>query len=282
MKKKLISLGLILMITCVLYFIFMTRGHHGQKVDLLQEKENKMTHKENNQEKYYSANTLIKAFENNDIVLTQVNQNTTKYKKANVTPTEYLVNQDEDDRLYLYVFDSTPKRMTVSDNEELSYLPASNTKETIVQEKEAAWNLYIVRRIKFNKLNRLPNIHNIIFKELNDGKVKVFSGSSKHWKGEDTLHYYVHQWSENGHLYNESVQSNKGVLTFTGKRKDKVKYNLNVREGNTRTKSNGTLDLSKEQSLQIGSGGNSPIISDEIHVSIQWGKQKEQFNLISP
>lgn len=125
-------------------------------------------------------------------------------------------------------------------------------------------------------------ISDIVFKNLNDGKERVYKGESASWEGTFTLKYYEHWVQDENGLHRDSSSWHYPVIKYKMSDIDAVgPITFEFKSSHGSGKSTGLM-LDKDGYADSGSGGGNgtiPSESDDISFTIKWGDKEESIVL---
>ncbi|MGV3487654.1 MAG: hypothetical protein ACO1OC_03600 [Tuberibacillus sp.] len=192
MKNRFVQLGIVIGLICI-YFLYIKLHEHPSHPAAKEKVEE-------DRPVVYSPEKIIDVFKKHDIRL-KVNKEIDPelFQIDQVAPKIFSINNNKNRNLFVYIFDDTNKRKDAGDLLNLYNLGIFFFNHFIASIYES-WNALIVDTASppLSNLDDL-SIDRIVFKDLNQGKVRIYKGESAHWKGTFTLNYYFHIWKdENG------------------------------------------------------------------------------------
>lgn len=223
------------------------------------------------------------------------------YELNGVSPTIYSLGKT-DDNLLIYIFDSYieedsdelgefsgmefHRRTFFARNALIIYLPTTIpeiTNQTSVSSEDGREDIF---RQEIKRLGQASNvISDIVFQELNEGKVATFLGESQNWQARITLKYWQYHW-----VNQEGVNKFSGDCTrhheikYLGKDIGQVGSVSYKYEGPRLSGSATGLTLDSKGYSSAGSGGSTGWISrapdkDIYQVTLKWKGQEESLVL---
>lgn len=237
---------------------------------------------------YLSLNTIISTFNKGGLILKE-----DKLK----SPEDFALNEikpaifnigDRKDTLLIYIFKSFLER-----DEILRQTDKFNNPFSIEQIPFKAKNALIVyipyelpkTEEEYAPINKLiSSISYTVFKQLNDGKEKVYKGESANWEGTFTFKYYEYWLQDEKAIHYDSYS-----WTFP-----EIKYKMpdinavgpitfEYKAGSESGKSTGIM-LNEDGHADLGSGGGTgpiPRENEEVSFTIKW-EDKEEHIVLKP
>ena len=237
---------------------------------------------ESSNENVLTLKTVVKTFKAEGLPL-KVNKSVPieNYILGTVKPTIYDAG-DNKDLLLVYVFKSFGEKKEILANTDKFRNPFS-LEEFLFHAKNVFIILKPLETIETREdVERIGSkqriIREIVFRDLNEGKERVYEGESDSWKGTLTLKYYEHWFHDDGTLrydsyyegqplikYKKAGLENPGLISF--------EYKL----GSSKKTGSG-ITVNKEGYIELAGGGSSglpPSEDEEINFKIKWGDQEE-------
>lgn len=234
-----------------------------------------------------SVMSIIKTLEKHDISLkADMSISSNQYELNGVIPAVYSLGEKKG-ILLIYTFRSFVERENaVRDSGEF------NDKFSFEQSTYNARNAFLVYKAPIipttaEEIKPLREttvlLSDIVFNDLNNGKVRIYEGESTSWKGTFTLKYYEHWWQdEAGKYYYENYSIDNESIRY---KMSDVKSVGSINFEYETTGSSGKLtevDLDRDGSLNLrGSGSNSalPSANESIIYKVKWNGKEENIVL---
>jgi len=227
--------------------------------------------------------TIVKTFEKHGMILKEdSSKSPDKFELSGVKPTVFALG-DKKGTLLVYTFKSFVERRAIVEksnnyNDSYNSFNAKNALLVYVSNQ----NPLTEEEMKSIGETRVL-ISDIVFKNLNDGKVVIYKGDSKSWEGTFTLKYYEHWWTDEKDklhydAYNEgfpSVKYKMSDITSVGP------INFEYKTTSSGGSSTGSR-LNKEgyTGFGIGGGSGSGFSKDnDVTYTIKWNGKKENIIL---
>ena len=216
-----------------------------------------------NHEIHFHIDQVVHIFKKNHIQMTQEKNDSSKYDLAGVHPIIYELNKNKKYRVFIYVFNSLKERQQESQQIEGMYRdPFSKvTKQYQIKSpaymysEYSSWNILFLAPIPTNLTNseqkKFPKINSVIFKDMNDGQIKIYKGKTSNWNATFTYNYFQH-WYNNQSGILETDTEGKGAFDITYNGSQQVLKNVTVNYDVLN--SNGTLNgvtVKKLKTLQL-------------------------------
>lgn len=181
-----------------------------------------------NQEVHFNADQVVSIFKKNNIQMTEEKNTSSQYDLNGVHPKIYELNQNKQYRVFLYIFNSLKDRKKVSQQIEASFgSPFSKGTGSVqhpayVYGSDSSWNVLFLEpfstTIKSTVYKNFPKLEPIIFKDMNDGKTRIYKGQTPNWSTTFTYNYFSH-WYKNasGFVVNDGEGNGTFDITYNGK-----------------------------------------------------------------
>lgn len=229
------------------------------------------------------------------------------YELKGVSPTIYSLGKTED-KLLIYIFDTYFDLDTYTNEETgvlreipdilfrrgsflarnalILYLPSTIpeiTDQTAVSSQEGRQSLF---QQEMKRLVQTSNtISDIVFEQLNDGKVATFLGESENWRGRITMKYWQHHWVNQDGLNKYSGDyTQHHEIKYLSKDISEVGSVSYEYEGSRHSGGVTGITLDSKGYSSAGSDRSRGWISkhpdkDIYHVTVKWEGQEESFVL---
>jgi hypothetical protein len=229
------------------------------------------------------------------IVRTFNKQGLSLKKDNSVSPDDYDLNKikpaifsigESKDTLLIYTFKSFSEREKILG--ETNKFDNEFTFEQFPYKAKNALIVYIPYEIPkteegYASIGKTRNfISTIVFKNLNDGKERVYKGEGESFEGTFTLKYYVNWFEDENGLHHDSYSWQYPKIKYKMSDIDAVgpiTFEYETTHGGG--KSTGLL-LNKDGYANAGSGGGNgamPDEDDDINFTIKWGDKEEHIVL---
>lgn len=277
MKKRIIQIGIVIGLVCI-YLLYIQFNDVPSSKPISEKKQD-------DQPIIYSLKHIVNVLDKHKIKLTpDKKKNPEEFKLNNVTPTIYTLNNNKKRNLFIYVFSKVSDRKDVApDSYPGDFYTNFFDNKDFLSTNYVTWNVLMVETFntggqppKTSELMKLKELHidQIVFKDLNNGKVKYYNSESDHWKGEYTLKYYDHQWvDEKGISQIDQYGIGEIVMHYKPKNKAEVgKFEVQYELGS------GSGSVSGED---LDSKGNFTIDQSSVRngalprVTVKWNGQEE-------
>ena len=121
-------------------------------------------------------------------------------------------------------------------------------------------------------------ISNIVFKDLNDGKERIYKGDSENWEGTYTYRYYEHWYQDEAGSHYQSYQECIPVIRYKKTDIDSVGPITFEYEAGTGSGRGEGLTLDKDACVKLGgSSSNGSILreGEDVRFTVKWGDKEE-------
>jgi hypothetical protein len=202
-----------------------------------------------------------------------------------IKPAIFSIGENKD-TLLIYTFKSFSEREKIL--EETGKFSDSFSFEQVPYKAKNALIVYMPSQIpeteegyaSIGKTRKL--IFDIVFKNLNDGKERVYKGESASWEGTFTLKYYEHWVQDENGLHRDSFSWHYPVIKYKMSDIDVVgSITFEFKSSHGSGISTGLM-LNKDGYADSGSGGGNgaiPSESDDVKFTIKWGDKEEHIVL---
>jgi hypothetical protein len=240
-----------------------------------------------NQEIHFHTDQIVHIFKKNHIQMTQEKNNSSEYELDGVHPTIYELNQNKKYRVFIYVFNSLKERLQESQkieesfNEPFSKGTTHNQSPAYVYDHYSSWNVLFLVPIPTNITNaeykKFPKLDSVVFKDMNDGQIRIYKGKTSNWNATFTYNYFQHWYKDqSGVVVTDS--EGKGTFDITYSGSQQVLKNVTV--GYDLPSSSATLNESsvkKSETLQLNYSPIQTILypSDKPKMTFQWDGKEE-------
>lgn len=179
---------------------------------------------------------------------------------------EYLLNEKyplvfkvegTENKLLLYEYPSIAERRKVRTNHDLGY--EFEAKNLFIIYKEASLPPEGSRREDFEPLK---SVKSTIFKDLNQGKERIFRGSSEHWSVEVVAKYYEHYYQEDNLNKWDAWHEDETILKFIGQLSEMPP----------------SVSFIYEDNCGIGSSGRITGEDYKYKLTLKWGGSRQVIN----
>jgi len=121
-------------------------------------------------------------------------------------------------------------------------------------------------------------ISSIVFKDLNDGKERIYKGDSENWEGTYIYKFYEHWYQDEDGSHYQSYQEYLPVIKYKKTDIDSVGPITFEYEAGTSSGRGEGLTLDKDACVKLGgSSGNGSILKEgeEVRFTVKWGDKEE-------
>lgn len=121
-------------------------------------------------------------------------------------------------------------------------------------------------------------ISSIVFKNLNNGKERIYKGESVHWEGTYTYKYYEHWYQDEDGSHYQSYQEYLPVIKYKKTDIDSVGPITFEYEAGTGSGKGDGLTLDKDACVKLwGGSSNGSILreDEEVRFTVKWGDKEE-------
>lgn len=275
-----------LVITSIIMLVAISIGIIGYKIG------------EESKDDILKLKTIVKTLEKQGVNLDEdKSKSPGDYDLGGVKPTIYDLG-DEKGTLLIYVFKSIGQRQDIVNkfngqqqdivNKSDKFDYKLSTLGPLIDAKNALIVCLVDENITFEEYEPIGEtmslVSDVVFKDLNDGKVIVYKGESESWEGTFTIKYYEHygkeesgnirydsyKWTYPEIKYKNSDIASVGPIEF--------EYKINAGESGSVT----GAELKEDGSVLLGSSGGTGTIpknDEEINFIIKWNGKEESIKL---